>query len=368
VASSHTDPTRAGKGAAPPTDETSGIRLPRCAAHSRRLDHEVTETVRNAAAPRASRDSSLPTLAFVGAGRAGRALATAAHEAGYQVVAVASRTPAHAQELADAVGARRVETAVRAARAADVTFLTVPDAAITRVAATVAASGMALGERALVHCSGAHTSSALGAARQVAARVGAVHPLQALTADSSPRVLCGTFFSVEADEGLRPTLERIVSDLGGIPFAAPSGDRALYHAAAVLAGNAPLALLARAARLLESTGVDGAIATQALATLLEGAAANVRRLGAQAALTGPVVRDDAGTVARHLRALQNDEATRSLYLLLARDTLALAGATGREEVAEVLAAQSLATVLRPRRETGRARRAGAALRHLGATA
>jgi predicted short-subunit dehydrogenase-like oxidoreductase (DUF2520 family) len=331
------------------------------------LDHEVTETVNNVVVSR----GSLPTLAFVGAGRAGRALATAAHQAGYQVVAVASRTPAHAAELADAVGARQVGTAARAARAADVTFLTVPDAAVTRVAATIAATGMALGGRALVHCSGAHSSSALAAVRQMAAQVGAVHPLQALTMDSSPTVLRGTFFSIEADQGLRPVLERMVVDLGGIPFAAPSGDRALYHAAAVLAGNAPLALLARAAGLLETAGVDRAIATEALATLLEGAAGNVRRLGAQAALTGPVVRDDADTVARHLRALRNDEATRRLYLLLARDTLALAGATGREEVAGVLnhADDRPRTVgHHARRHVARPGSAAAALGHLGATA
>jgi predicted short-subunit dehydrogenase-like oxidoreductase (DUF2520 family) len=215
--------------------------------------------------------------------------------------------------------------------------------------------------------------SAIAVARQAAAQVGAVHPLQALTADSSPRVLCGAFFSVEADEPLRPTLERMVQDLGGVPFAAPNGDRALYHAAAVLAGNAPLALLARAAGLLERAGVDGAIATEALATLLEGAAGNVRRLGAQAALTGPVVRDDAETVARHLQALRNDEATRRLYLLLARDTLALAGTTGREGVASLLGAAGRTQSGTPERRAARRhavhrRGAAAALDHLGATA
>jgi predicted short-subunit dehydrogenase-like oxidoreductase (DUF2520 family) len=314
------------------------------------LDHEVTETVKIAAVPR---DSSLPTLGFVGAGRAGRVLATAARDAGYQVVAVASRTPAHAAALADAVGARYVETPIRAARAADVTFLTVPDAAITRVAATIAASSTALRGHGLVHCSGAHPAATIAALRHTAAQVGAVHPLQALALDSDPEVLRGTFFSIEADPGLLPTLQAMVAAVGGIGFAAPEGDRALYHAAAVLAGNAPLALLARAAGLLESAGVDPALATEALATLLEGAARNVRRLGPQAALTGPVVRDDADTVARHLHALRNDEHTRRLYLLLARDTLALAGSAGRERVADVLDRSEPAPVLRALRRRSR---------------
>jgi predicted short-subunit dehydrogenase-like oxidoreductase (DUF2520 family) len=320
------------------------------------LDHEVTETMTIAAVPN---NRSLPTLGFVGAGRAGRVLALAARQAGYPVVAVASRTAEHAAALADAVGARHLETPVRVARAADITFLTAPDAAITRVAAGIAASGMGLGGRGLVHCSGAHRASAIVALRQVAAAVAAVHPLQALTLESDPQALRGTYFSVEADATLRQPLEALVAAVGGIAFAAPAGDRAVYHAAAVLAGNAPLALLARAAGLLESTGMEAGMATEALATLLEGAARNVRRLGAQAALTGPVVRNDADTVARHLDALHADDASRRLYLLLARDTLALAGASGREDVARLLgvAAPAEAAVVgtaRPRRRSQRA--------------
>ena len=47
-----------------------------------------------------------PSLAIVGAGRAGSALAIAAHEAGYRVAAVASRRGEVARSLADTVGAR----------------------------------------------------------------------------------------------------------------------------------------------------------------------------------------------------------------------------------------------------------------------
>ena len=312
----------------------------------------MTETVRIAAVHRGQ--ASLPTLAFVGAGRAGRVLATAARDAGYTISAVASRTPAHAAALADAVGARHAATPLQAARSADVTFLTVPDAAITRVAATIAASGMALRGRGLVHCSGAHPAAALAALMQQAAEIGAVHPLQALAPDSDPGVLRGSFFSIEADPGLTPVLDAMVRAVGGVPFAAPqSAERARYHAAAVLAGNAPLALLARAAGLLETAGVDQALATEALAALLEGAARNVRRLGPQAALTGPVVRNDAETVARHLHALRDDEATRRLYLMLARDTLELAGSENRDAVADLLATAERPPVLRALRRRSR---------------
>ena len=299
--------------------------------------------------PQAGVRSARPQIAIIGAGRAGTALALALHGAGYRVVAVHSLSQGSAARLARATGAEVVPTAVAAVRRADLTLLTVPDKAITPIAATVAATGMALRDHALVHCSGAQSSSALAAARQGGAAVGACHPLMALARGATGDTLRGAFFGIDADTRLAPVLERMVADIGGIAFRAPSGDRALYHAAAVLAGNAPLALLARAADLLVAAGVDAAIAGPALAHLLEGAAANARRMGPRQALTGPVVRDDAATVAAHLEALRPDPASQRLYYRLAQETLRVAGASGREQVATLLAPPARA----PRGSSGR---------------
>ena len=59
--------------------------------------------------------------------------------------------------------------------------------------------------------------------------------------------------------------------------------------------------------------------------LIRGAAANLE-MGAAAALTGPVRRGDAETVAAHLRALSPGD--RQLYVLLAREALRLAREAG----------------------------------------
>jgi predicted short-subunit dehydrogenase-like oxidoreductase (DUF2520 family) len=296
------------------------------------LDHEVTETVDTQAGnPR-------PTLAVVGAGRAGSALAAAFHEAGLDVVAVHSRTPSHARRLAGAAGAVVTPSAAEAMRLADITFATVPDAEIERVAAAVAATGIGLAGHALVHCSATHGLDVLGPVLASGAQTGAFHPLQALSGAASAPLLRGSSFAIEAEGRLRETLRELVSDLGGHLLELPPGGRALYHAAAVLAGNAPLALLARATALLEEAGVAHEDAHRALAALLAGAASNASRGGAAAALTGPVVRGDAQTVARHLDVLSADPSTRELYRRLALEALALAGPEGREAVADALAA------------------------------
>jgi predicted short-subunit dehydrogenase-like oxidoreductase (DUF2520 family) len=282
--------------------------------------------------------SAGPALAFIGAGRAGSALALGLSKAGHRVVAVHSRTPAHAARLATSTGAVVVAGPLEAARLADITFLTVPDAEIARVAATIAATGEALPGRALVHCSATHGPEVLGAARVTTADLGAFHPLQALAGAQSAPLLRGTSFVLEAPGPLLGRLEALVADLGGHLLALPPGGRALYHAAAVLAGNAPLALLARATSLLAEAGVAEADAHRALGALLAGAAANAASDGAASALTGPVVRGDAATVARHLDVLSADPSTRELYRRLALETLALVGAEGREAVADALAA------------------------------
>jgi predicted short-subunit dehydrogenase-like oxidoreductase (DUF2520 family) len=74
--------------------------------------------------------------------------------------------------------------------------------------------------------------------------------------------------------------------------------------------------------------------------LIRGAAANLE-IGPVAALTGPVRRGDAETVAAHLRALSPGD--RELYLLLAREALRLAREAGLSAEAGDRVARALGT-------------------------
>ena len=52
---------------------------------------------------------------------------------------------------------------------------------------------------------------------------------------------------------------------------------------------------------------------EAVASLLESVAANVRAVGVDAALASPLMRDDAETVARHLAAMATVPAADAMY-------------------------------------------------------
>lgn len=259
-----------------------------------------------------------PSLAIVGAGRAGSALAIAAHDAGYRVAAVASRRGEMAARLADTVGARAVATPLAAVAAADLTLLAVPDGAISTVSASIAASGLALRGHGVVHLGARFGPEVIASLRATGAEVGVLHPLQALAGPDSASLLEGAFFRVDAGGQLRRRLLALIAALRATPLDVDPAYASLYHAAAVLAGNAPLALLAEATRLLEAAGLSRETAHAALAALLEGAAHNARRAGPAAALTGPVARGDTDAIAAHLDALTNHSDARDLYLHLTR--------------------------------------------------
>lgn len=279
-----------------------------------------------------------PALAIIGAGRAGSALAIAAHDAGYRIAAVASRRGELAARLAETVGARAVVTPMDAVAAAELTLLAVPDGAIATVAETIVASGVWLRGRGVVHLGARFSRDIIGSLRVTGAEIGVLHPLQALAGPDSASLLDGAYFRVDASGLLREWLLALVSALRATPLDIDPANAALYHAAAVLAGNGPLALLAEAARLLEAAGVSAEIAHDALAALLEGAARNARRAGPAAALTGPVARGDRAAIAAHIEALAAYPDARDLYLHLTRAMEALvAGAPAATDSAAQVA-------------------------------
>jgi predicted short-subunit dehydrogenase-like oxidoreductase (DUF2520 family) len=104
---------------------------------------------------------------------------------------------------------------------------------------------------------------------------------------------------------------------------------AIYHAGAVAASNYLVTLLDFAARHLQALGAERHQALQALLPLVRGTLVNVERLGIPQALTGPIARGDAQTVAGHVAAMQQRAPELlELYRVLARETVPLAQEQG----------------------------------------
>jgi predicted short-subunit dehydrogenase-like oxidoreductase (DUF2520 family) len=268
-----------------------------------------------------------PSIAVIGLGRVGTVLARALHHAGYPIVAVASRDAAKARRLAATLQTEAL-SAPDAVRRARLVILAISDDALAPFAAELAVQNAWQAKQSVVHVSGASPAAVLQPAAAQNAITGAFHPLAAFASpdDALPP---GLTFAIEAPSPLRDLLHQIAHDLGGYPLDLQPGDKTLYHAAAVIASNYTVTLASLAVQILEQLGAAPDEALRALLPLMRTTLDNLERQGLPDALTGPLVRGDAGTVERHLRALDNatPEVAR-LYRSLAQGALRLAEQRG----------------------------------------
>lgn len=276
-------------------------------------------------------------IGFIGAGTVGTALAVRLKDKGYPVVAVASRTRASAEKLASLVDGCQVQDMLQGvADAADLVFVTTPDDVIAPVVAGV---GWHSGQ-GVVHCSGAASTDILESARKVGALVGGFHPLQTFASVAHAiENLPGSTFALEAEGKLLDILKELATSLDGHWVKLGSGDKMLYHAAAVIACNYFVTLVKLATDLWQSFGVSTPEATRAMLPLLEGTVNNISNVGLPNCLTGPIARGDLGTIQKHLDALKaSAPAVLSTYRELGLQTIPVALGKGRidEEKAEEL--------------------------------
>jgi predicted short-subunit dehydrogenase-like oxidoreductase (DUF2520 family) len=139
-----------------------------------------------------------------------------------------------------------------------------------------------------------------------------VHPLQTLTLARGPEQLDGAWAAVtgESPEALAHAYE-LAETLGLRAFVLADDRRALYHAGASIASNFLVTLHRAASRLLEGAGAP----PEALLPLMS------RTIENRFELTGPIARGDWTTVERHLQAIRASEPElEPLYTALAEAT------------------------------------------------
>jgi len=278
-------------------------------------------------APPRVRPGNGETVSVIGAGRVGTALAVALSAAGYPIAAVS--TVSNRDRIGRLLPGTPVLPPDRAATG-DLVILAVPDDVLAGLVRGLAAAGAFRPGQFVVHTSGAHGLAPLAPAAARGALVAAVHPAMTFTGD--PVSTEDVTFGVTAAQASKRRAARLVADLGGIPEWIPEEKRTLYHAALAHGANHLVTLVNEARDRLLEAGVGQP--ERVLRPLLQAALDNSLALG-DAALTGPVSRGDAGTVAGHLAALPPESVPP--YLALARRTAERAIAAGRLRPADAVA-------------------------------
>ncbi|MDH7576686.1 MAG: DUF2520 domain-containing protein [Bacillota bacterium] len=280
-------------------------------------------------------------IGFIGAGKVGSALALLLQKSGYEIAGVASRTRASAADLAGRLHCP-VFSATGVARTAEALFLTTTDDAIPSVVAGLAQAGAFHAGQIVLHMSGALTSEVLKPAAGEGALTLSVHPLQSFASvEQALAVLPGSFFSIEGDPRGFSFAREIVEKLEGKYFFLNAEAKVLYHAAACVASNYLVGLLACSLDLLTAAGIPPEIQLPALLPLVAGTLDNIRALGIPGSLTGPIARGDLGTLEKHLAALKDLPEQLQIYASLGFFTIEVARAKGTIDAARAAAIQAL---------------------------
>jgi predicted short-subunit dehydrogenase-like oxidoreductase (DUF2520 family) len=216
-----------------------------------------------------------------GAGKVGRALASALRRVKWPVTLRAARKGLPHKPI----DADVVVLALRDRELAET---------VTRLRDTKGVSKRAV----VVHCSGALRSDVLAPLRDVCAGVAQMHPMISFASLTFVPSLDRGNVHVEGDRVAAQRATRLAKAIGMTPRHFPKLDTVGYHAAAALLANGAAALAAQAAQVLSAANVPTGEAPKLLGALLRSVAENVEKLGFPDALTGPVRRGDPAAIER----------------------------------------------------------------------
>ena len=267
-------------------------------------------------------------VGVVGAGRVGAVLGAALARAGHVVSGVSAVSEASLERAATLLPGVPVKPVPEVVAGAHLVVIAVPDDALQGLVAGLSATRTFTPGQLVLHTSGAHGISVFEAAADSDIVPLAVHPVMTFTGTALDlERLADCCFGVTTVDLARPVGEALVIEMGGDPVWIAEEDRVTYHAALAHCSNHLVTLVAQSMQLLGEAGVEDP--ARVLEPLLSAALANTLQRG-DAALTGPVARGDAGTVAGHVAMLRKVAPDiHPTYLALARATAQRALLSGR---------------------------------------
>lgn len=260
-------------------------------------------------------------IGFIGAGKVGFTMGRHLKDAGQDVTGYYNRNLEAADEAAFFTGTVRFDSLKEITDASDVLFLTVSDGAISTVWNSL--KELDLRDKIICHTSGSLSSQVFEGIEEKGAFGYSIHPLFAVYSKTeSYRDFSKCFITIEGHEKYIGMFQKMFQDAGHRTEVIPAEHKMRYHAAAVFASNFVAGTLSAAQDMFETCGFSEDAAREALLPIFTNNCQNIAAAGPVQALTGPVERNDAGTVAQHLKVLTEDE--KAIYVAMSRQLLKLA--------------------------------------------
>ncbi|MDQ6690766.1 MAG: DUF2520 domain-containing protein [Gemmatimonadota bacterium] len=264
---------------------------------------------------------------IIGPGHVGRGLFRAFRASGVEVAGLHGK---RASGVATSTGPLPKEAA-----SANVVIVCVRDPQIDETIEEVIAAaedGRIARGTVVLHTSAIAEPAGLQTLKELGNPGGTFHPLVPFTdPEVSATLLRKGWIGIDGENPARSASRRLAGHLGARTLDIPPGRKPAYHAAAVISSNFPVVLASVAGHLLRDIGVPDSSAYQAVESLMSGALSNMKQALPDDALTGPIVRGDAETVGKHLRALETHGQALDVYRAMSAAAVEMARGRGVDQ-------------------------------------
>nr|WP_314276437.1 Rossmann-like and DUF2520 domain-containing protein [uncultured Peptostreptococcus sp.] len=265
-------------------------------------------------------------IGFVGAGKVGVSLGIYISDIDYiKIQGYYSRTKdssIYAASLTDSKNFSNIEELVKKS---NVIIISSPDDEIRKVWEII--SKFSIQNKIVCHCSGSLSSEIFFDASSKGASVCSIHPILAISSkENSYKDLYQAFFTIEGQDKAVEFFSSVLKSKKNKYKVLSSREKTKYHISSVFISNLIIAMGNISIKLLGEYNFSQEEALAALKSLAMGNVDKLFTLGSQDALTGPVERNDLGTVENHLKALEKDKYKNidSMYRLLSLELVDIA--------------------------------------------
>jgi len=200
------------------------------------------------------------SVAVIGAGPVGLALAKAVSDAGHQLLAIATTDPNRAEQVNAVLPGVRIVPVIDAMQGADLVIFAIPGLELKKlVTGLVKTDSFARGQL-LAHTSPEFGFEVFDEALSSGIVPMAIHPAMKFTGFSSidRARLNESYIAVDSPKSVLPVVQTLAIELGGEPVHVPSEARAKYAEAVSVASTFTSLIVGQAINLLEDVEIDKA--------------------------------------------------------------------------------------------------------------
>jgi predicted short-subunit dehydrogenase-like oxidoreductase (DUF2520 family) len=244
-------------------------------------------------------------LIILGAGKISYSLAPSLIDAGYKINSIISSKIIRAEKLARKLHVKNFSDSPESLKIKRGIFiLAVPDNQIKLTAEMISTLKFDFHNSLIIHLSGSHDISLLKSVALKKAHTASFHIMQTFPSRRK-RNIKNSFAAIETfSNEASDYLFKFSKDLKLNPFLINSGNKVIYHLAAIFASNFINAVLFQSQQLFELLGLRGFSFNDIFAPLYSSTLKNIKITSPARALSGPIERGDLETIKNHISEIK----------------------------------------------------------------